>query len=50
MAFWGNSNGAKRQWCIISHVAPHRKVFGEKYDQSQRSPKTVKIEDYKAHF
>ena len=30
MTFWGNSDGSKHPWCIISHAAPHRKVFAEK--------------------
>ena len=36
--------------CIRSLVAPHKKVFGEKYDRAWRSSKTVKIEGYNSHF
>ena len=44
MAFWGNSDGAKHPGCIISRVAPHRKVFGEKLSTpTRRNHKTVKL-------
>ena len=50
MVIKGNENGTKHPGPIISRVAPHKKVFGEKYNWARRTPKSVKIESYKSRF